>query len=1716
MADINEQICKAVDIIVSKKIESIDFDSTIIVTTVDNQNRKNNQYVCSNGEAEFVAYSKDQSYKINESVQVTIPNNDYSQQKVIIGRYVIKDDKPFIFTQPFDTIIDVSGNIITGNKEPIVKSLLANEDYDINPIDEKTKKYSIKNQEILLWDIIFEEGYANFTRLGLQGQFRSWLSSLKPIAGSYGYKLEIFSDNGTTINNQLIKDWLKIYKNILNKISYTEDELFNLLEKTPDIWFENINNLSEFEQKITKIIFIEEMKNIDNRKDLIYALIYANVQVSEILLDSSEMYGNPYNFQSYLEQEKVYDISSLGKIFGCMLYFYEASGTFFNEKEDYIPYKTTYGQYFNPNLFTKDPYICFGYDLSGFTEEQAIIYTLDSDTYIIDDEIDRELNKIAIRLRWLHEFENGDIKVINENSNISGYDIRWYRFKLGAPSADEYSGVYWERVNQSYTIEENIPLDNINNLKTYYLLFHYLDDGTVADEYTYMANFCPKYTDYATVGPLQFNKFSHMSYWTDECLAKYNIDKSLAEHAFAGYRTSSITKFADQKWIDIFNQGFVYHDTGYKGSTYFKDYYTSLPFPVPSGCMHKIGFWEKLTLAYRLYWIYPEEFALLLEDNDIWRQGGIASTGKFNKYGDWINFKGKNPYTEMSYEQSNLYSDFESGINHFTEQNQTPAFRNLFALFADSFGEWTYIEDEYGMRDYVPADEGVRNYLYQCVEKFFMKMDNPTYLKVIKFDPFSYVLEPVVNVQNEQIKVIVLYDGKVVRSNILTFTNETEVASTATTELINGLSIWCEDKTYGNYYIYGQNNNLFDETKSNEILTLSAKFADISILSNTDKDIDVAEESPDLTEAKSIIWEFPLKYTMIIVHGFDYGFENKIQQAIKNNQGLINGINYTDCLIGKNIDTVKINEVDPEGKIYKLDGYFTDNEIIKVLGNTIYISRKGNKKDNTINNKQTYRINKTYNATNINNTIKCTVSKNSLNYTATKEMSFGLMGTNGTDATIVIDFEDNKSALTAGLANAETLKVIAHLYDFNHNEVDFNDSDLNLTCHWEWSQSLGTDKVIIEQRERYNPIEEKWELVDDTIIPNTCFLSYGPNLNINDDLFLILKATVSGFGDYDLITYKAIPIRASRNYRNLIGATEVLYSSTGHADYYKSPYELLYCADVNEYDMPQAEIIALNNINLKWSIYSPYKKSAEEDKFYGEISKGNILQPLLIYTKDADPYGVTCLDTNGNRLWIQPLVILQNEYPSATLNTWDGKSIEINYENGTIVAPAISAGKKNKKDNTFSGVMLGDWSSTDAAGDITQQTGVYGFHHGAMSYAFKEDGTAFIGKSGLGRILFDGNSGIITSSAWNLDAPAKSEGLFMDLDNGILKMQANRNYRQITSPNESDFSNYYISLEYQPVPLGAVYDSSKTYYIPTAYSANHRGNSTYIRYFYYKKEGEETYTKASSFDSNISGKYYFPIRFNAVNFNQAPPQEQLINYFTRLDFGYIKAQYNAESGTGLGLNYNSTDFQYYMAGEKGYITLSADENTYPLGIGTSSSITSRNFRVRWDGTCYITDGIFSGIVTADELYCDYGYIGGWEIDDTSLSGGKTVLDSYDGIFTNRIGIIDKISAANKDGLLGEIGLVEGADLNGNTTYNIGIVSKNQSIILNTLSATGNTSNIAFVSKGGTWAQCANFYVMGNTGGWKSKNQSIEFHTNKLVVSTPKPEDQTGIYARFAE
>ena len=473
---------------------------------------------------------------------------------------------------------------------------------------------------------------------------------------------------------------------------------------------------------------------------------------------------------------------------------------------------------------------------------------------------------------------------------------------------------------------------------------------------------------------------------------------------------------------------------------------------------------------------------------------------------------------------------------------------------------------------------------------------------------------------------------------------------------------------------------------------------------------------------------------------------------------------------------------------------------------------------------------------------------------------------------------------------------------------------------------------------------------------------------------------------------------------------------------------------------------------------------------------------------------------------------------------------------GFILTPAIAAGKKLS--NKFYGVMIGDWSSTDTAGDITQQTGVYGFHEGIMSYAFKDDGTAFIGKSGRGRIEFNGDEGTIKSMSWTRENPI---GMNIDLDDGALQMSSNKNYKSVSNPIEEDFGAYYIEIEYKPVELNSVYNQNEIYYKPIKFSDNHRGSAINSQYFYEKAtdaEGKVSYKKLTTFDSDKIGTYSFPIEFEQEIFYEVP--ENISDYYTSIDSYYILAQYKEESQSGLGLNFNSSDFTYYIPGERGYITLSADEETYPLGIGLSSSIYSRNFRVKWDGTCYINNGIFQGIVTADELYCSNGEIGGWKIGKYTLSGcgGTIVLDSSDASITGGIlrspagGIIlDGYFTLLNGAYIGEMKSNFGTDIDQGTSgvgfqfglssvkaTNMNVGMSNEMGVL-TLSKHSNnitlsakqSGNVLIYSKGTGYIQIG---ISEKTDPINIYGDTVTIDAKKIVFKTPSKDDQTGIYARF--
>jgi hypothetical protein len=109
------------------------------------------------------------------------------------------------------------------------------------------------------------------------------------------------------------------------------------------------------------------------------------------------------------------------------------------------------------------------------------------------------------------------------------------------------------------------------------------------------------------------------------------------------------------------------------------------------------------------------------------------------------------------------------------------------------------------------------------------------------------------------------------------------------------------------------------------------------------------------------------------------------------------------------------------------------------------------------------------------------------------------------------------------------------------------------------------------------------------------------------------------------------------------------------------------------------------------------------------------------------------------------------------LNNWDNK-LTIDEKNGTILSNFVGAGIKTEN-NSFSGVLMGKIEAAtgieiDGADDdlltrslATNHTGIglYGFNEGTQSFGFNINGTAFLGKSGGGRISFDGNHGFIYS-----------------------------------------------------------------------------------------------------------------------------------------------------------------------------------------------------------------------------------------------------------------------------------------------------------------------------------------------------------------------------------
>lgn len=376
MSNYAENICVAIDQIVTSRLEGLSYDITKLCTIVDDSEKNNGKYIVTDGATKFDAYSSDNNLREGNSVLVNIPNGDFSMQKTIIGKQTATNTQPFIYTAPLETMIAVESDI-TSEMEENSNQLRANDPDE----GEQAKK---------LLTIEGNDNFIGFTRLGISADFQSWFSGYEVLSGQYG---------------------LKIY-------------------------------LTTKETNIT---------NQSGNSTRIY----------ELTLSNDDMYGNPYNFETYFNQEKVFDISNINNIEKVEVWFYQ-NQNFLDGNGNLVPYaeesdipglenvKLPY------NLFVDNIKFYLGYDQNAFTEDALVLYTKDSLTY--DNTLATEQIK-NISLRWIHKKEDGTFKLITDKDLNSNLKVKWYRYKIGAPSADSYSGVYWTNMEKDNQISISFDPD---------------------------------------------------------------------------------------------------------------------------------------------------------------------------------------------------------------------------------------------------------------------------------------------------------------------------------------------------------------------------------------------------------------------------------------------------------------------------------------------------------------------------------------------------------------------------------------------------------------------------------------------------------------------------------------------------------------------------------------------------------------------------------------------------------------------------------------------------------------------------------------------------------------------------------------------------------------------------------------------------------------------------------------------------------------------------------------------------------------------------------------------------------------------------------------------------------------------------------------------------------------------------------------------------------
>ena len=625
------------------------------------------------------------------------------------------------------------------------------------------------------------------------------------------------------------------------------------------------------------------------------------------------------------------------------------------------------------------------------------------------------------------------------------------------------------------------------------------------------------------------------------------------------------------------------------------------------------------------------------------------------------------------------------------------------------------------------------------------------------------------NKKSETFKIILFYNHERFESNELVFTNTSELKNKENLKYANALSIKHGDKSRAVYQEYGMSNSLMNIAERYKKRMLSVEFALP----------DGAVDNSQLIGAQ-IFWYVPNRATML-----SYDLQD-IEELASVERGFVNDVPVQGIAL-----------VPSE---HHRDGYTC---FYKTICKDMDISAGLTPAIETVLKQDIqfcYRIRDYYVPSFGNNTIYCKVIKDDVIYEAEITFTFASYGTSGTDYTLVITPSGRQAAVTS----EQPLLLDVMLFNADNEQIAIEQIGAGPSIKY------GVGQIIPQNK--------------DETKPNTLIYAIQLPANSKDyhagifEVNLVVPYAKNKNGTATITAYYPIAWAADENYY-MEGGSMIVYNSQGtNPSYYKDSYGLF----TQEYNS------TIDNRNWNVEYYNKdidLNKLTEQQKQDYQLDfnflpkmQNNKLIPSNMFIDFGENSTWTPYVQCGS--WYQPILIIQNRYGLGMLNNWDG-SLLIDEKNGTILSSMMGAGRKTEN-NTFEGILMGDLSVAENENganefnyDNKKGIGLYGFNDGAQSFGFCIDGTGFIGKSGRGRILFDGNRGQISSASYqqtmlvdnsidnkptansDLFKSTAKAGMMIDLDDGFIDMLGV--YQELDLETNQPTGNY-ISETYDQLP----------------------------------------------------------------------------------------------------------------------------------------------------------------------------------------------------------------------------------------------------------------------------------------------------------------------------